>query len=496
MQQIHLQSKMLINIANQDPDKIAVETQHQKISYGDLYESISSLVEWIKNNNINSLVLNCDNNIDWIVVDLACQEAAVICVPVPLFYTENQIQKLINSVQPDLILSDRSLPYDISDISDIEEMSHGLTLISYRFKQKSNIEVPEFTSKITYTSGSTGEPKGVCLSTENQLQVAYSLIDVIGLTSTKHLCLLPLATLLENIAGVYSPLLAGGTVVLATDSERGFEGSKLVDHKRLLNCISDVKPDSLILVPELLQILIHAAKNGWPVPDSLKFVAVGGSVVSSELIKQARELKLPVYQGYGLSECSSVVSLSTPANDTIEAAGSILPHLSAKVIDDELVVYGNTFLGYLEQPDTWGKSEVYTGDIVELCNSLVTVTGRKKNIIINSFGRNISPEWVESKLLSSGILQQAVVIGDNKPFCIAIIVPASEKISLQLIEKMIDETNTSLPDYAQVKDFMVLDDPMQFENGLFTSNGRPRRTNIQNNYQQIINQKYLSAVTY
>ena len=285
MQQINFQSKILASIAGQDSDEIAVETQNQKISYGLLYERVTSLVEWIKDNNIDSLLLNCDNTFDWIVVDLACQEAAIICTPVPLFYTDNQIQKLIKSVQPDVILSDRSLSYDIGEI---EEMSHNFTLITYHFKHKSKIKVPEFTSKITYTSGSTGEPKGVCLSTENQLQVAYSLIDVIGLTSPKHLCLLPLATLLENIAGVYSPLLAGGTVVLATDSERGFEGSKLVDHKRLLNCISDVKPDSLILVPELLQILIHAAKNGWPVPDSLKFVAVGGSVVSSELIKQAR----------------------------------------------------------------------------------------------------------------------------------------------------------------------------------------------------------------
>jgi len=493
MHQINMRSKMLTNIANQDPNKIAIETQHHKYSYGLLYEHVTSLVEWINNDNIKSLVLNCDNTFDWIVVDLACQEAAVICIPVPLYYTQNQFQKLISSVQPDVVLSDRYLPNNIGDIGD---KSHGLSLIIYHIKHPSEIEAPESTSKITYTSGSTGEPKGVCLSTENQLQVAQSLIDVIGLSNPKHLCLLPLATLLENIAGVYSPLLAGGTVVLATDTQRGFEGSKLTDPQQLLNCITEVKPDSLILVTELLQVLIHAAENGWHAPDSLKFMAVGGSIVSSELIKKARELNLPVYQGYGLSECSSVVSLSTPANDTLEAAGNVLPHLSAKVIDDELVVYGNTFLGYLEQPETWGKSSVHTGDIVQLCNGLVTVTGRKKNIIISSLGRNISPEWVESKLLSSGILQQAVVLGDNKPFCIAIIVPLSTEISLQLIEQMVNETNASLPDYAQVKDFIVLDEPMLFEDGLFTSNGRPRRNNINQYYQQNIKQKYMSTVPY
>ena len=89
--------------------------------------------------------------------------------------------------------------------------------------------VPPGTRKITYTSGTTGNPKGVCLSAANQLNVARSLIEATGLTAPRHLCTLPLATLLENIAGVYAPLLAGGTVdevQIAEQNEHGLPSAE------------------------------------------------------------------------------------------------------------------------------------------------------------------------------------------------------------------------------------------------------------------------------
>ena len=151
------------------------------------------------------------------------------------------------------------------------------------------------TQKITFTSGSTGTPKGVCLSLESQLQVATSLYQSIGLEKPNHLCLLPLPVLLENLAGVYAPLLAGGTVNLVPLAELGFSGAQLLEPHKLIAAIERTEPNTLILVPELLTCLVAFAKQGWQAPKSLKFIAVGGAVVSQALIKQARELGLPVY---------------------------------------------------------------------------------------------------------------------------------------------------------------------------------------------------------
>ncbi len=118
-----------------------------------------------------------------------------------------------------------------------------------------SVSMPTGTNKITFTSGSTGTPKGVCLSNESQWQVARSIDCAFQQDEVNHLCILPLSTLLENIAGIYAPLLHGGTVQLASASARGFEGSRLVNPQALLKLINDVQPTSIILVPDLLMVL-------------------------------------------------------------------------------------------------------------------------------------------------------------------------------------------------------------------------------------------------
>jgi long-chain acyl-CoA synthetase len=230
--------------------------------------------------------------------------AQLIFTPIPLFFTQNQYDQLLMSVKPNIIFSQASIK-----LGKLSECEH-VALNTYKLVQEKRVEAPNSTAKITYTSGSTGTPKGVCLSTENQMAVANALVISIGLQNPRHLCLLPLPTLLENIAGVYSPILSSGTVVIASDAERGFEGSRLINPNALLSCISKIKPNSLILVPELLQVLVMATKNNWQPPSSLQFIAVGGNRVSASLLADARSLGLPVYQGYGLSECSCMYQYS------------------------------------------------------------------------------------------------------------------------------------------------------------------------------------------
>lgn len=431
------------------------------------------------------------------VVDLAYQHMGAVFTAIPLYFSDRQISHLIATAKPDIVLSDKK--------SNINANKMGFTkanrepILQLHLYQRvvnkigqSAAVIPANTSKITYTSGSTGQPKGVCLSLQNQLNVAQSLVAVSALKKPKHLCLLPLSTLLENIAGIYSPLLAGGTVYLANNQQRGFSGSRLSSPSRqLLACITSAQSNSLILVPELLQVLLQGCVQGWKMPSSLEFIALGGSKVSQSLLDSARQLGLPVFQGYGLSECASVVSLATPQCSVTGCAGKLLPHLSAKVIDKQLVVYGNSFLGYLNEPDTWAQECVYTGDIAQICNGEVVIKGRQKNLIISSFARNISPEWVEAELFATGLFQQAVLLGDSKPYCIALLRPLCAQIDEQQLAAAIDRVNQGLPDYAQVKKFICLNKALSFENGLLTANGRPKRQAISTYYQNEINRLYL-----
>ena len=300
--------------------------------------------------------------------------------------------------------------------------------------------------------------------------------------------------MLENIAGVYAPLLAGGEVLLMPDAGRGFAGSSLANPQQLLGLISQTQPHSLILVPELLQLLVQAALKGWPVPASLQFIAVGGAKVAVDTLRQAAALKLPVFQGYGLSECGSVVALcsvdAAHASDAaLQSAGKPLAHLEVRIEQGEIQVK-TPFLGYMGQSEAQADAWVATGDLGQWsADGDLQILGRRNNLLISSFGRNISPEWVESELTKTGLIQQAVLCGDAKPYCIALLY-AIPTVSDQQLADYLDWLNQQLPDYARVARFHRLNSPLSQAEGTLTTNGRPRRASIVQIYQQQIASLY------
>ncbi|MDP5190394.1 AMP-binding protein [Rheinheimera baltica] len=425
------------------------------------------------------VVLTADSGINWILVDLACLTAGILLTPLPTYLSEAQRSAVLTKLQPNLWLSD----VEITDVAcTLLEEFDGLLL--YRREVNSNVMVAAGTQKITFTSGSTGDPKGVCLSARSQLDVALALkarVEHISESSARHLCLLPLPTLLENIAGVYAPLLAGGDVIVAPDALRGFSGSRLTAPQRLLQLISAQQPKSLILVPELLKMLIQAASQGWTVPTSLEFIAVGGAYVSPALMKKAASLGLPVYQGYGLSECGSVVALSdTPPKYATESVGQPLACRDVQIINGELVV-NTPFLGYLGEAHS-ATQQVYTGDLAEwTAHGALRILGRRKNMLINSFGRNISPEWVETALTDSGVVQQAMLLGDAQPYCGALLFAPAEVSDIKL-DEVVAKVNLQLPDYARVVSYHRLAAPFSVQHSTLTDNGRLRRSRIEQCY--------------
>jgi long-subunit acyl-CoA synthetase (AMP-forming) len=503
-------------------DMLAVLAHDRTLTYAELAAEVNRISRDLQRADIQRLGLYADNSAAWICVDLACMQANVVLVPIPLFFTSQQIQHLLDAASLDAVCADRKLPLSLPASSlglanasrntvrfKLNEILHKLIDGHYVYAVQRKPEdssfslsgcafensIPKHTAKVTFTSGSTGQPKGVCLSAWQQMQVAKALVDRVNIKRPTHLVALPLSTLLENIAGVYAPLLAQGCVILPSEKQRGFRGSQLVDVAAFLRCIDDAQPNTLITVPELLKVMLAGAAQGWQAPSSFTFIAVGGAKVAPMLMQSARAAGLPVYQGYGLSECGSVISLAGP-EDPPGSCGKLLNHVSASIIDGELIVGGSVFLGYLGDVSSWYPLVVATGDLVTFDQARLYVTGRRKQQIINSFGRNIAPEWAESLLLANPKIYQAFVLGEARPYCVAIISLHDSTMTQTELSQWLATVNLQLPDYAKVRHFILLDTPMTQQQGLITANGRLKRALATTYFSQQIDSAYQAQGEY
>lgn len=435
-----------------EANKVALKDESQSITYSDLPSKVIEISQQL--NNVTVLGIALDNSVDWVLWDLAAQHKNIICVPLPPFFSAQQIAHAIES-------------------AGISHIIYPEKLIATQFSGIQNI--PPKTSKVTYTSGTTGTPKGACLSAESMIQVASSISNLLGKDfAGNHLCILPLAVLLENIAGVYAGLLAGCTIQLCALSTLD------KNYEHLYELLKKFGTTSIIVVPEILRILIGQVAEKGPLP-RLQFVAVGGSKIHPELLSQAQKIGLPVYEGYGLSECASVVSINSPASEKKGSVGRLLPHVKIDIIDDEVVILQSNFLGYVNSkaPNNVYTSGFYTGDLgyVDSENYLY-ITGRKKNVLITSFGRNISPEWIESMLLLHPQIAQVVIAGDGEAHVSAIIVPASPSAN---IDQAVFIVNQQLPQYARIHDVKIAA-PFTLDNHMLTGTGRPKRGIISEYY--------------
>ena len=473
------------------PRHIALSDAAVDVTYDQLIHRVKNVALWLKGHGAQVVALHGFNGIDWVVIDLACQELGVVCVPLPTFFSGDQIRGCLRQAGVDFVLSHQPDAGEgiFSDLGP-EALEQCGSFHAWRIPNPAVSRLPEGTQKITFTSGSTGQPKGVCLSTEQQWRVAQSLADAVEIQCPRHVCLLPLSTLLENIAGVYSPLLSGGHIVLPSDQTRGMSGSSGLDTRAFLACLDEIQPQTMILIPQLLSVLVAARRSGWHPPGSLQFVAVGGGKVSPYLIALAHDCGLPVYQGYGLSECGSVVALNTPEQSQLESVGKVLPHCEVTIEDGEIVVSGAVHLGYLGDEAHWYPEKIHTGDIGSLNGDYLSISGRKKNLLISSFGRNINPEWVESELMSRPCLSQCMVFGDGQPFLSALVC-APAQIRDEGIEHFIGKVNKRLPDYARVHRLLRVD-----ESDLTpctTANGRLRRDQVAEQFFEAIQAIYSSS---
>jgi long-chain acyl-CoA synthetase len=217
--------------------------------------------------------------------------------------------------------------------------------------------------------------------------------------------------------------------------------------------------------------------------ESLKFIAVGGAKTPIPLLEEAKNIGLPVYEGYGLSECGSVVSVNTPHQEYIGSVGKILNNRQIRIIDHEVEVYLNEGLQYINQ-DFQDPGWYPTGDIGFIKDGFLFINGRKKNVLITSYGRNISPEWPESILLNNKKIKQAMVTCFDEPFLTALIY--AEEKNYQAIEAELEEVNNTLPEYARIESLYFMDSPFTLDNGMMTANGRIKRDHVIDTFKKKI----------
>jgi len=477
----------LQTLAAEQAQQPALQNKQGTVSYGELYAAVKTVSGALDKLEINNLGLLMDNSPAWVIMDLAALDAGITVVPLPTFFSDAQIGHVIQQAGIDALCTDIFLANDWSGFVK-SDAPLPRTRLYLSTNPDSVQKHPAGTAKITFTSGTTGQPKGVCLSAESMFAVADSIVQLTAdLNIKQHTCLLPLSLLLENIAGVYAPLLAGATISLPDSDERGLHGSQQLDIKKLFQCLHRYHPDSLVLVPQMLKALTMACEQGLQIHDKLSFVAVGGARVSSGLLNAARKAGLPAYEGYGLSEAASVVSLNMPGNERAGSAGRPLPHVQLKISDDdEILVCGANLLGYTGQ--TAQKEKWYaTGDLGYIDDDgFLHLTGRRKNMFVTTYGRNVNPEWPESELIRFPEIAQAVVFGEAREHNVAVIQPADEQLPDTIMEKCIATANADLPDYARVHDWVRARQAFSPENGLLTASGKPQRDAVWNRYQTSI----------
>lgn len=430
------------------------------------------------------------NSSDWLVADMACLFAGITALPLPLAFSQAQAEHLAERC--DGFLVDIAGERTLSERWKLDLPEHRLRRISEPAAQQPLLWEPDADSawicKIIHTSGTTSRPKGVRLSTAAVGAVLTSLRQQMPANAhRRYLSLVPLSLLLEQVTAAYLPLLSGGVVHFLPEDEP-LLGEPGTSPQRLIEWILRVEPTALTVPPVMLnrfyeqlgQGNAHSEHLAWYLRSGVH-ITCGGAAVGIDILNALVEDGIPIYQGYGLSENASVVSMNTAQHQRLGSVGRPLPHVQVRIGADQTIEVKSSslFSGYSGMdPSACSMSDdgwMDTGDLGELdADGFLYVRGRKKNVICLPNGRNVSPEQVELEYREFPGVRDAAVFFDETHGLVALLCVESTPDHAELASW----SARRFSDIERPSRLWLLskDDPLLEQ--LYTVTGRPKRDDI------------------
>ena len=491
-----------------------------------------------------------ENNPNWFISDISIMNAGGISVPIFTTYSENDYKYILEDCKPTLIIVSNNsqfkkikdfINYDEIKIISFEKIDVNSLLINDIFNENLDDKIINSNLKrnmpacIIYTSGTSGNPKGVILSHGGILancEGAYDLLlPLIKKKNPVFLTWLPLSHSYEHTVQ-FVQILIGAKIFYAESLEK------------LLTNMSEAKPTIMTAVPRFYQNLFNKINTNFSKQrgfkkklinftialgtkklkkiklnfyeilidficdalirkkvkkqfgGSLQAFVSGGGALDQKIGEFLNSIGLPTLQGYGLTEASPVVSCNIPDQIQVETVGPPFRTNSVKIAEDgEILIKGeNVMLGYWnkkkETDDIIKDGWLYTGDIGEI-NSAgnLKITDRKKELIVNLGGDNISPTKIENLLCLNENIKQSFVYGDKKNYLVALIV-AEKNTNEEEIKKFVENLNKNLSLIEKIKKFLVIYDEFTIENRMLTPTLKLKRKVILENYKKNLEDLY------
>jgi len=438
-------------------DKTAIVWKDRKISYREFYQHANQYAFLYSELKPKKTAIFSPNRVEWVFAFFSGWINGSTPVPIDFMSQPSEVAYILNDSRPEVIFIPEENREVFSKIANQLEYEIKTFVFEEIPDEHEKFEAAEYeqpdhgeTAVITYTSGTTGNPKGVMLSFENVLVNIDAVSNQVPIFTPERvtLALLPMHHILPLMGSFIAPIYTGGTVA--------FSPSMVSD-----DIISTLQKNSVAIiigVPRLYEAIRKGVMdkiNANPVAKTLfkvaklvnsrgfskkifgtvhqkfggkvEFMVCGGVKLDEEVAKDFKTLGFEMLEGYGMTECAPMITFTRPGRWKIGSAGELLPGVQLETRDGEIFVKGpNVMKGYYNKPeetaevlqDGWLK----TGDIGYLdSEGYIHITGRSKEIIILSNGKNISPEEIENKLKDvSEFVSEAAAFAENDTITVAI----------------------------------------------------------------------------
>ena len=454
-----------------------------------------------------------ENRAEWIVLDLACHFAGVVHVPLHASLSGSQLIKQITLTNARHVFFSTAEQWQKIKTAEAEQPA-SLIFIAYERIADSMVRywpdllpttspllqprsvTPETIATIMVTSGTTGDSKGVMLTQRNLSSNAQAAMDMYGAAPQElKLNVLPLSHAYARTCDLYLWLARGSQLALAESRET------------LLRDLQAIRPTSMNGVPYLYERLWRAVceKKLENAPGSLRNLLggnmrtchAGGAPLSPALLEFFAAQQVPLLEGYGLTETSPILSISTREKVRPGSCGPLLPGVEVQIANDgEVLTRGpQVMLGYYRDEQATAQAIqngwFHTGDLGELdADNFLYIRGRKKELIVLATGKKVVPSVVENAFVNDPLIAQIVVLGEGRNFLAALIVPhinalqslaASHQITFSSLgeilnhaeivsyyEAHIREKLITFSHHEQVRKVKLLPQPFSVERGELT----------------------------